>query len=235
MLVIGGGISGLAAAHRLLAGGASVTLLEASERFGGKLLPGELAGAAVDLGAESMLARRPEAVELARAVGLSGALEPPTTARAAIWTRDALRPMPTGHVMGVPGDPEAVADVVSPEGLARIAEDATLPRTPVGEDVAIGAYVAARLGPEVVDRLVEPLLGGVYAGDAHRISMRAAVPQLYEAARAEPSLLAAVRRLRERGAQGGAPAGPVFTGIAGGVGRLPGAVAEACQIGRAHV
>ncbi|MCF6522753.1 protoporphyrinogen oxidase [Streptomyces sp. JJ36] len=229
VLVIGGGISGLAAAHRLLAGGASVTLLEASERFGGKLLPGELAGAAVDLGAESMLARRPEAVELARAVGLSGALEPPTTARAAIWTRDALRPMPTGHVMGVPGDPEAVADVVSPEGLARIAEDATLPRTPVGEDVAIGAYVAARLGPEVVDRLVEPLLGGVYAGDAHRISMRAAVPQLYEAARAEPSLLAAVRRLRERGAQGGAPAGPVFTGIAGGVGRLPGAVAEACR------
>ncbi|KOG86449.1 hypothetical protein ADK38_30975, partial [Streptomyces varsoviensis] len=70
MIVIGGGISGLAAAHRLLAGGARVTVLEASGRLGGKLHAGEIAGVPVDLGAESMLARRPEGVELARAAGL---------------------------------------------------------------------------------------------------------------------------------------------------------------------
>ncbi|WP_030664993.1 protoporphyrinogen oxidase [Streptomyces rimosus] len=236
VVVIGGGISGLAAAHRLLGGGARVTVLEASGRLGGKLRAGGIAGVPVDLGAESMLARRPEAVELARAVGLGDRLQPPTTATAALWTRGALRPMPKGHVMGVPGDLDllAASGVVSPEGMARISEDETLERTEVGADVAVGAYVAARLGREVVDRLVEPLLGGVYAGDAYRISMRAAVPQLFEAARAERSLIEGVRGIQARTAaraaaeSGQAPA-PVFMGIDGGVGTLPGAVADAVR------
>ena len=122
-VVIGGGISGLAAAHRLRTGGARVTLLEASARLGGKLYAGEIEGVPVDLGAESMLARRPEGVELARAVGLGGRLQPPATATASLWTRGALRPMPKGHVMGVPGDlaPLAASGVLSDEGLARIA------------------------------------------------------------------------------------------------------------------
>ncbi|MBR7674387.1 protoporphyrinogen oxidase [Streptomyces daliensis] len=235
VIVIGGGISGLAAAQRLLDGGAGVTVLEASARFGGKLLTGDIAGtAAVDLGAESMLARRPEGVALARAAGLGDELEPPTTASAAIWSRGALRPMPKGHVMGVPGDPSALEGLLSREGLARIAEDADAPRTEVGDDAAVGAYVAERLGPEVVDRLVEPLLGGVYAGDAYRISMRAAVPQLYEAARAERSLLAGVRGIQERAAAHAAT-GPVFMGVQGGIGRLPGAVADACRAAGAEL
>lgn len=183
VVVIGGGIAGLAAAHRLLGSGLRVTLLEATGRLGGKLMTGEVAGVRVDLGAESMLARRPEAVALARAAGLGDRLQPPATATAALWTRDALRPMPRGHVMGVPGDPSVLGDVLSPEGLARIAQERDLTPSAVGDDVAVGAYVADRLGREVVDRLVEPLLGGVYAGDAYRISMRAAVPQLFEVAR----------------------------------------------------
>jgi protoporphyrinogen/coproporphyrinogen III oxidase len=227
-IVIGGGISGLAAAHRLLDGGARVTVLEASQRLGGKLYAGEIAGSAVDLGAESMLARRPEAVELARAVGLGDALRPPAVAGGAIWTRGAVRPMPRGHVMGVPGDPDALGGVISRDGLARMAEDAVRPRTEIGEDVAVGGYVAERLGREVVDRLVEPLLGGVYAGDAYRLSMRAAVPRLYEAARDERSLLAAVRAVQERAARA-QETGPVFMGIEGGVGRLPLAVADAVR------
>lgn len=180
-VVVGGGIAGLAAAHRLSASGIRVTLLEATARLGGKLMTGEIAGTRVDLGAESMLARRPEAVALATDVGLGGRLQPPATATASVWTRDALHPMPKGHVMGVPGDPAALGGVLSPEGLARIAEERDLTPTAVGDDVAVGSYVADRLGREVVDRLVEPLLGGVYAGDAYRISMRAAVPQLFEA------------------------------------------------------
>ncbi|MFE7579848.1 protoporphyrinogen oxidase [Streptomyces sp. NPDC057521] len=230
VVVIGGGIAGLAAAHRLVGAGLRVTVLEATDRLGGKLMTGEVAGVRVDLGAESMLARRPEAVALARAVGLGDRLQPPATATAALWTRDALRPMPKGHVMGVPGDPAVLGEVLSAEGLARIAEDRELPSVAVGEDVAVGAYVADRLGREVVDRLVEPLLGGVYAGDAYRISMRAAVPQLFEAAREGGSLLDGVTRLQERAAAR-QQTGPVFQGIEGGIGTLPGAVADAVRAG----
>ncbi|MFC8131692.1 protoporphyrinogen oxidase [Streptomyces sp. NPDC057302] len=228
VVVIGGGIAGLAAAHRLLDTGARVTVLEASGRLGGKLLPGEIEGVRVDLGAESMLARRPEAVALAREVGLADRLQPPATASAAIWTRGALRPMPKGHVMGVPGDASALSGVLSDEGLHRIEQDRDLPRTEVGDDVAVGAYVAARLGREVVDRLVEPLLGGVYAGDAYRISMRSAVPQLFEAARTHASLTEGVREIQARAAKN-QQSGPVFMGIEGGVGQLPLAVAESVR------
>ncbi|MFF8321607.1 protoporphyrinogen oxidase [Streptomyces bobili] len=228
VVVVGAGIAGLAAAHRLLDRGARVTVLEASDRVGGKLLPGEIAGVRVDLGAESMLARRPEAVALAREVGLAGRLRPPATATASIWTRGALRPMPKGHVMGVPGTAAALAGVLSDEGLARIARDADLPRTEVGEDVAVGAFVAARLGREVVDRLVEPLLGGVYAGDAYRLSMRSAVPQLFQAARTHRSLTEAVRDLQAKAAAN-QQSGPVFMGIEGGIGSLPPAVAASVE------
>ncbi|MFF8773162.1 protoporphyrinogen oxidase [Kitasatospora sp. NPDC015120] len=230
VVVIGGGIAGLTAAA-VLGGGAGepararVTLLEASERLGGKLWGGEVGGVRVDLGAESMLARRPEAVELARAVGLAERLEPPTTAKAAIWTRGGLRPLPRGQVMGVPGDLAALADsgVLSPEGLERarheVAGDA------VGDDVAIGRYVAERLGREVVDRLVEPLLGGVYAGHADEISLRAAVPALLEVARGGGSLIEGVHELANRPKTVGTP---VFQGLQGGLGTLPTAVAAAC-------
>ncbi|MFF4580758.1 protoporphyrinogen oxidase [Streptomyces sp. NPDC001389] len=247
VVVIGGGIAGLAAAHRLLADGISVTLLEAGPRLGGKLYAGELAGAPVDLGAESVLARRPEALDLARAVGLGDALQPPATTTARLWTRGALRDMPRGHVMGVPGDTAALAasGVLSAEGLARIAADTSLPPTEVGEDVAVGEYVAARMGREVVDRLVEPLLGGVYAGDAYRISMRAAVPALFEAVRTHPTLTEGVRALQSGAAAraaaerttvtGAAATGSFFAGISGGVGRLPLAVADACRAAGARI
>ncbi|PWJ05903.1 protoporphyrinogen oxidase [Streptomyces sp. NWU49] len=228
VVVIGAGVAGLAAAHRLLERGARVTVLEAADRVGGKLLPGEIAGARVDLGAESMLARRPEAVDLARETGLADRLRPPATATASLWTRGALRPMPKGHVMGVPGTAAALSGVLSDEGLARIERDADLPRTEVGDDVAVGEYVAARLGREVVDRLVEPLLGGVYAGDAYRISMRSAVPQLFEAARTHTSLTEGVRAIQARSAAA-SQTGPVFMGIEGGVGTLPLAVAASVR------
>ncbi|GGR70128.1 protoporphyrinogen oxidase [Streptomyces humidus] len=228
VIVVGAGIAGLAAAHRLLQRGARVTVLEASDRVGGKLLPGEIAGVRVDLGAESMLARRPEAVALAREAGLADRLQPPATATASLWTRGALRPMPKGHVMGVPGTAEALSGVLSDEGLARVERDAGLPRTEVGDDVAVGEYVAARVGREVVDRLVEPLLGGVYAGDAYRISMRSAVPQLFQAARTHTSLTEAVREIQRRAAAA-QQTGPVFMGIQGGVGCLPLAVAASVE------
>ncbi|MGW4204542.1 protoporphyrinogen oxidase [Streptomyces sp. NPDC004726] len=233
-VVIGGGISGLAAAHRLVTAGARVTLVDTAARVGGKLLTGEIEGMPVDLGAESMLARRPEAVALARAVGLADRLQPPATSTASVWTRDALRPMPKSHVMGVPSAPEALAGLLSPEGVARIARERDLGPADLGDDVAIGAFVAERLGREVVDRLVEPLLGGVYAGDAYRISMRASVPALFEAVRSHRSLLDGVRDVQRRTAERQQD-GPVFMGIEGGVGTLPDAVARAVREGGGEI
>ncbi len=131
----------------------------------------------VDVGAEAMLNRRPEGVALARDLGLG--IEHPTTATSAIWTRGALRPLPRS-LMGVPLDLAQLeaSGVLSAEGLARVRAEPDLPPTRIDGDVSVGALVAARLGEEVVDRLVEPLLGGVYAGHAHELSARATVPQL---------------------------------------------------------
>lgn len=203
-------------------------MLEGSTRIGGKLRVVELGGLPVDVGAEAMLARRPEAIALAGEVGLGQDLEPPATGSASIWWQGRLRPLPTGQVMGVPGDFAALAatGLLDEDGLARLALDSTLAPTPIESDVAIGRYVSARLGPQVTERLVEPLLGGVYAGHADELSFQATVPALFAAARTEPSLAQAVRDVAAAGAKrsGG---GPVFNGVRGGVGRLPETIAAA--------
>jgi protoporphyrinogen/coproporphyrinogen III oxidase len=227
--VVGGGIAGLAAAWFLRRDGGpdlQVTVLEGAPVTGGKLRVSEVAGVPVDEGAESLLLRRPEGVALVRAAGLGDALVDAATTSASIWSRGALRPLPAGTLMGVPTDLRALAasGLLTPQELARVPLDAWLPRTPVGDDLAVGRYVAARMGRAVVDRLVEPLLGGVYAGHANLLSLDATLPQLAPHARRERTLLAAARAAR---AETPAADGPVFGALRGGLGRLPAAVAEA--------
>ncbi|HEU5333892.1 MAG TPA: protoporphyrinogen oxidase [Actinocrinis sp.] len=227
VIVVGGGIAGLAAARSAALEGCRVTLLEAAARTGGKLALGGVAGVQVDLGAESILARRPEGTALAAQVGLGDDIVHPATTAAGILSRGELHPLPGGQLMGIPGDLRALAasGILSAPALARARADRILPRTPVEGDIAVGEYVARRLGRDVVDRLVEPLLGGVYAGHADRLSLAATVPQLVPLAAAGTPLSTGVRELLEQGAQRGA-GGPVFAGIRGGVGRLAVAVAE---------
>src|SRR5918992_2629197 len=166
VVVVGGGVAGLAAAYFLGRAEVRVTVLEGSPRLGGKLRVGEVAGLPVDEGAEAMLARRPEGLDLVRDLDLADRLVYPGTTTAAIWTRGALRTMPAGHVMGIPADLPALArsQILPGRGLARVPLDLVLPATPRGADVSVADYIGARLGRELVDRLVEPLLGGVYAG-----------------------------------------------------------------------
>ena len=234
--VIGGGVSGLAAAWHVKQAlpGAAVTVFEGSPRLGGTLAVGEVGGVQVDLGAESILNRRPEAVDLARAVGLAEDIVHPASASASIWSRGELVPMPKGHLMGVPGDPGVLAGLLSPAGLKRAEAGPALPSRSLlraeaeSDDVAVGALVAEQFGREVVDRLVEPLLGGVYAGHADEISLRAAIPALVPAYESVEPLVEAVSKILAAQAGASNPK-PVFAGIRGGVGRLPQALAESCE------
>ncbi|HEY2441578.1 MAG TPA: protoporphyrinogen oxidase [Streptosporangiaceae bacterium] len=223
--VVGGGIAGLAAAFFLRDAGVSVTVFEGSARLGGKLAVSPLAGIAADEGAEALLARRPEGTDLIRAVGLGDRLRDPGTTAALIWTRGEFRGLPGRQLMGVPSDFGELArsGVLSAAGLARARLDAELPATPLDGDVPVAAQVAARLGREVVDRLVDPLLGGVYAGRSEELSFTATLPGLAAAARQHRSLAEAAATLLPSTPS----AAPVFTTLDGGLGTLPPAVAAA--------
>lgn len=235
--VIGGGIAGVAAAHELslLRPDAQIDVYEASPRLGGKLVSGSVAGATVDLGAESILARRPEGVDLVHAVGLGPRLVHPESVGAAIWTGGELRPLPP-TVMGIPADLDAlersgiIADwpAFARESGARDDVEKRSPRT--GDaDMSVADFVRSRLGDvvgqQIVDRLIEPLLGGVYAGHASRLSLQSAAPQIAALGAQGSDLLAAARR--QVAMSRSLPAEPVFAGLTGGVGQLPAAVAHA--------
>jgi protoporphyrinogen/coproporphyrinogen III oxidase len=227
-VVVGGGISGLAAAWELVRErpGTEVTVLEASPRVGGKLLGGRVGGVTVDLGAESVLARRPEAVDLVREVGLGDDLVHPATATASIWSRGRLHPMPARTLMGIPSDVEGLRGLLTDDELERVRAEVASPSDEA--DVAIGELVARRLGDAVVDRLLEPLLGGVYAGHAREISTAAALPVLLQAhTRGEPLVATAAAALPAPAA--GAPSPPVFAGLRGGLHRLAGRLGEELQ------
>jgi oxygen-dependent protoporphyrinogen oxidase len=228
VVVVGAGISGLAAAWELVTRRADlrVLVLEGAAGTGGKLALVEVGGHTVDAGGEALLARRPEAVELAQAVGLGDDLETPRTTSAGLWTRGRLAPMPAGTLMGIPAHGADAAGILTAEEAAAVDAEPSRAPSPLAEDVDVASYVAGRVGPAVVERLVEPLLGGVYAGHASRLSLQATLPAAWEAARQGQSLVAAARTLAGRARSAG-PVGPVFTGIRGGVGRLPQAVTTA--------
>ena len=221
--VVGGGMAGLAAAHALR-DRANVVVLEASSRIGGKLRVSDVGGVPVDEGADSMLRRVPYAVDLATEVGLGEELVSPAAGQAFVRTSGRLHPLPTGTVMGIPADLAALArsEVLSARGLARVPLDLLLPGEPTADDVSVGDLVARRLGREVVERLVDPLLGGVYAGRADLLSLHATLPQLAPQVAGHRSLISAARAAR-----GTPSSAPVFAGIPGGLGRFPQAVATA--------
>lgn len=237
VVVVGGGIAGLAAAHALrgatdAAGRAvEVVVVDAARQPGGKLRASEISGRMVDEGAETFLARAPEGRTLIEEVGLGSDLVAPVTTAARVWVHGALRPLPPRTVLGVPSSLSSLRGVLTPAEILRVGLDRVLPGSaPGATDVAVGRWVGRRLGRAVVDLLVDPLLGGVYAGRADLLSLQATAPMLDTTRRS--ALAAAAASLppllpAPPGMESGQP--PVFGGLTGGMGSLPAAVLAASQ------
>jgi len=243
VVVVGGGIAGLAAAWALTSAepAARVVVLEATERLGGKVHSSAIGGRAVDLGPDAFLARRPEAVALCRELGLGDELVSPASRRAFVWARGRLRPLPPGLALGVPTrwGPLARSGILSPLGAGRVALD--LLRWPThphrdaeaSADRPIADITRRRLGREVTASLTDPLIGGIHAGDTTQMSAAAVFPALLAADAHGGSLMRALRvdapsgppvdNAHHRGA--GAEL-PVFHTVRGGLGRLVDALAD---------
>ncbi|WP_432987178.1 protoporphyrinogen oxidase [Dactylosporangium sp. CA-233914] len=213
VVVIGAGIAGLAAAHRVhtLRPDLDVVLLEQRERPGGKLSTGTLAGFPVERGAESFLVGGPSAaLRLAREVGLGDAVVHPSAAKAAVAIGGTLQDLPAGTLMGIP--------LREGEEPAR-----DTPLLAPGADMSVGELVRPRRGDAVVDHYVEPLLGGVYAGRADRLSLRMALPGLADAAERHTTLTGALAEAVGKTPR--TPGAPVFGAIEGGMSRFVDAIA----------
>lgn len=220
--VVGGGITGLAAAWELVSNGAEVTLVESGLRLGGKIVTEDIGRRAVDVGPDAFIARLPDAVALCHELGLTEEMVGVATDSAWLWTRGRLRPLPAGTVLGAPAGLGALlragrSGVVSPAGVARASLDLVLPRRDLGQDPTVGDLITARFGREVHERLVDPLVGGIHAGPSGLLSAQAVVPQLAAAGSHRSLLLGLGRGMAS--APPPAPS-PIFVSLRGGMSRL---------------
>lgn len=226
--VIGGGIAGLAAAYELKCGGVDAVVLEAGDRPGGSIDGSLVGGLTVDSGPDGFVARDDAAAELCRRIGLGGELVAPATSGARLFLDGGLLPLPDRSVLGVPWSAGAVegTGIVSEAGVETLRAGLAREADPLAGDATVGEVLRPRLGDEVFERLVDPLLGGINAGSADRMSIEACTPPLYEAARRGGPLGAALQAAGRRGAAGtGAAASPVFQSVRGGVTRMVDALA----------
>ena len=224
-VVVGGGVGGLVLARRLVLGGASVTLVEASDHLGGTVAHQRVGGIDLDAGAESFATRGGTVVRLATALGLGDDIVEPNPEGAWLQAVDgrAFR-LPKNSLLGIPAYPLArdVTDIIGAPAAWRAFIETLIPGFYGAKSATLGELVRKRMGPAVLDRLVRPIARGVHSADADDLPLDQAVPGLRGALRRENSLARAVQELRETSAR----AGSAVAGIRGGVARLVDALAS---------
>ncbi len=228
ILIIGGGLSGLTAAYTLEKNKTEdVTwdLYEQAETFGGKFETVKRDGFLIEKGPDSFLARKPAGVGLVSELGLADKLIANATGRSYIFNEGKLHPIPEGSVMGIPTDEQALlaSDLLTAAGKERAILEKTLPYEPELKDVSLGEFFEARFGHELVKRLVEPLLSGIYAGNIYKMSLRATFPQFEQAILKAGSLMEGLKtpsdvKMNTTGTKNTIGA---FRTLAGGLSELP--------------
>ncbi len=199
--MVGGGISGLAAAHRLIdMGKSNVTLIEASPRLGGTIQTENRDGFLIERGPDSFISEKPEALELAKKLGLESQLIQTNEKyrRSFIVRKGRLRPVPEGFQLLAPSRmwPFLTSDIFSLTAKARMAMDLVLPRkgTNGTQDESLASFVRRRLGQEALERMAQPMVGGIYTADPETLSLRATLPRFLEMERKHRSLILAMLR-----------------------------------------
>ena len=229
VVIIGGGIAGLAAAFELRGRGLSVRVLERAARPGGVIVTERFDGWTIDSGPDSLLVQKPAAVTLCRELGIADRLVPTLTPRTAFVLREGqLHAIAEGSFLGFPITLGALARsrLFSLAGKARMAGEILTPRRTSDEDESIAAFVGRRFGREAVDYLADPLLAGIHAGDVDRLSIGALFPRLVDAERRSGSVIRALRALHVRPSPQGA-----FVSLPGGTGELADTLARALAPG----
>src|SRR5687767_7118836 len=216
IVVVGGGISGLAAAHRLVELGAEkpqITLIEASGRLGGTLETQQRDGFLIERGPDSFISEKPEVFSLAKRLGLESRLIQTTEAhrRSFIVRNGQLRPVPEGFQLLAPSRvwPFITTDIFSVAGKLRMAADLLLPRENGNEDESLASFVRRRLGQEALERMAQPMVGGIYTADPETLSLRATLPRFLDMERKHRSLILAM--LRQSHVQKSGTSGPRYS------------------------
>ena len=195
--IIGGGIAGLAAAHYAKEAGAHVTLFEAQERLGGKIKTIYRDGFTLETGPDGYMARKPTLTSLITDLGLEDQLVRSKTGTSYIYVRQQLRQMPAGSVMGIPTKfwPIVKTDLFTWRGKFRAGLDLVIPRVYEGEDISLDRFFRTRLGSEVVDTMIEPLLSGIYNGTLDDMSIESTFPQFITIEQKTRSLILGMKAL----------------------------------------
>src|SRR5581483_5001345 len=224
VVVVGAGIAGLTAALDLAEAGVAVTVVEAGDRLGGKIATSRVGGLVVEAGADSFLSTKPAGLALCRRLGITDRLVNSNAddRRTFVWSRGRLRELPEGLVLGSPARAWSLlrSGLLSPLGAARLVADVAVPRRRPGHDdgrpgadageETVAAFFTRRLGREAYGRVVEPLLAGIHAGDAARLSLPATFPRFVDMERDHGGLVrAALAGRLPRQSRRREPAGPV--------------------------